>query len=324
MRKTSRFLNSEGPSARTIHPTIEPVTAALIAGGVGLAGVLSQGKSKRPPAFSFRDIPLQPGERAWGGIGNANLQGGWQENLGYGPGGGGNVHGALSRAAGIGSLYDYLGYQEGRAANQQGRQDLLGLFGGVHNNLQPTINQGRGAEGELAAMLGVPGADGRRQPYDLGQLAQTPGFQFQQEWGMRALENSAVGSALSGNQAREALNFGQGLASNYFNQRVTDLGLVADRGVHAQGNYANAGAAFGGLFGQQSFNLQDLARQHGTRQSETITDLGSSQTNLELARATGESNQNIAYLNARAQERAAKTAGIASIFSAGTKALAGG
>jgi hypothetical protein len=136
----------------------------------------------------------------------------------------------------------------------------------------------------LSGMTRDPTGTGIGAPYDLGQLGtpdlgsfapyqfkQDPGYQFRLNEGMRGLENSAAarGGLLSGGFARDALSYGQDMASqeymNVYNRlaNIAGIGQVGYQGalgatgaagqqmVGAAGGIGNAGAYRGqGYMGQ--------------------------------------------------------------------------
>jgi hypothetical protein len=147
---------------------------------------------------------------------------------------------------------------------QVGERGIREFWGKAKAVLQPIIRQGRFASDEMASMLGIPDSQGRRRPYDTRMLEQTPGYQWRFEQGGKALSNQAVGNALSGEQVKEAIGFGQGLASQYFNDRVQQLGVLAGYGANAAGQQAQLATNVGGqLAGLASWRGGALSEAHG-------------------------------------------------------------
>jgi hypothetical protein len=114
-----------------------------------------------------------------------------------------------------------------RATDLQGQQ-----FQQTQRNLMPYMNTGEAGNTRLAEMLGIggnPNADGygslnqqfQAQPMD---FYKDPGYQFQLDQGMHALQNSqaAKDGVLSGAALKDLIGFNQGMANtayqNYFDR----------------------------------------------------------------------------------------------------------
>ena len=74
----------------------------------------------------------------------------------------------------------------------------------------------------------------------------TPGYEFQRDQGLAAIDNSAAsrGNVFSGATMKAAQTFGQGLANQEYNNFLNRITGVASGGQAAAGNAANAGANF--------------------------------------------------------------------------------
>jgi len=79
----------------------------------------------------------------------------------------------------------------------------------------------------------------------------TPGYDFQLQQGMDALQSTAAGrrNLLSGATIQAAQGFGQGLANQEYGNYLARLGGMAQGGQSAAGNMAAAGANFGAQAG---------------------------------------------------------------------------
>lgn len=79
-----------------------------------------------------------------------------------------------------------------------------------------------------------------------GGFQETPGYQFQLGRGMDALNssNAARGNLLSGANIAGAMQFGQGLASQEYNNYLNRLQGIGQQGQAAAGNQAAAGQAY--------------------------------------------------------------------------------
>lgn len=152
--------------------------------------------------------------------------------------------------------------------------------------LLPIIEQGNYANDEIASMLGIRNSKGDVVPFDLSVLEETPGYQFQLEQGSRAVENSAVGQRLSGAQVKAQEEFGQGLAAQYFDRRIQQLGLLGTQGTDAAQSLAqaatSAGANAGQVFSAQGAQLSSVYNNQGNNLANIYSSGGESLANLAL------------------------------------------
>lgn len=150
------------------------------------------------------------------------------------------------------------------AANQmamykQTRSDLLpfmqggaGAFAGL-SGLAPGMTQNLGSsQNMLANLLGLNGGNPQSM---LSSLEQTPGYQFAFGQGEQALDRSAAsrGLLLSGGQVKDATNYGQGMASQLYQQTIGNLTGYGQNQFSNLSNMANLGenaAAQSGAQGQ--------------------------------------------------------------------------
>lgn len=111
------------------------------------------------------------------------------------------------------------------AAAEQARQ-----FDLIRADLAPFREQGVNALNQFAGSI-------------LGPLEATPGFQFQLEQGVNALDRSAAarGKLLSGQQLKGVTEFGQSLANLEVNNQLNRLASLAGIGQSA----TTSGGAFG-------------------------------------------------------------------------------
>lgn len=173
--------------------------------------------------------------------------------------------------------------------------------------LAPTIQQGGFASDEQARMLGIKDSSGKINEFDPSIIEDTPGFKFQQEWGQRGVENSAIGRQLSGQSAMEIADYNQGLASQYFNTRYDQLGTMADRGAQGSatlaqlyGNaggqaanvYGTAGGNAGSMYGNLGTNLADLRVSAAGTRANLLTSAMNTLANLGLSGVNAQTSQN--------------------------------
>jgi len=157
---------------------------------------------------------------------------------------------------GLGSLFGGLfganassqASQQYIKALQQAQQWMQGQEQQGLQNYQPFLNAGQGAVGTLSSLLGTPG-QGLLQPWTgtfqaptAAQAEATPGYQFQLQQGLGALQNSAAGrgSLLSGRTLADLNNYAQGVAStnyqNVFNNALTQYQTSYNSFLNNQNN----------------------------------------------------------------------------------------
>ena len=155
-------------------------------------------------------------------------------------------------------------------------------------NLTSLINPQLGAPGSLMTPFLTP-----FQAPTAAQAAQYPGYQFQQQQGMQALQNSAAarGDLLSGNFAQGAEQLGQNLAQsdygNVYNQALQQYQL-------AQNNSTNIFNRLADISGMGQTSLQQIANtgtaaagQVGNTLSNTSALMGQDIQNAGAATASG-------------------------------------
>ena len=172
------------------------------------------------------------------------------------------------------------------------------FFAIADTKLEPFREQGLIAGDELASMLGIPNSDGVLVPYDSEKLRQTPGYEFMFQEGQTAVERSAVGTKLSGAQAKEQTMFGQGLAEKFFGNQVGYLSDLHKTGAQAAGDLAQAavstGAGIGQTYDQQGTNLSNIYSKQGAQLSGVYTAGAEAQASLIGSLATHQANSAIA------------------------------
>jgi hypothetical protein len=176
---------------------------------------------------------------------------------------------------------------------------------GITGNLQPFVGLGQQSANALANLLAPGGALAQTAytPFTAptaAQAAQQPGYQFQLQQGLAALQNSAAarGGLLSTGTAKNLENYAQGLAS-------TNYGNLYNQALQAyQTNFQN----------QQQLANQQYQRLFGTTQlgAQTGTSLGGLQQTGANALSNiymGGAGQIGQYLAGAGQAQAAGTLG---------------
>jgi hypothetical protein len=145
-------------------------------------------------------------------------------------------------------------------------------FQQMQGNLQPYMQLGSSTIPQLQQLLGSGRLNGQFSfNPTMDQLEQTPGYQFTQQQGNKALDNAmaAKGLSLSGAQLKGLDQFNTGLASNTFQQQYenalnnyrTNYGTAADQynrlsGLVGLGQNAAAGVGNAGL--QTASNMGNM------------------------------------------------------------------
>lgn len=162
--------------------------------------------------------------------------------------------GALAAGASVVSSQSAAGAQ--KSAAQQASNTQLGMFNTTQANLSPFIQAGNTAQNQLSAQLPSLTA-----PVSMtqAQLEQTPGYQFQLNQGLKAINNEASASGVTGNALTSAAQYGTGLAnSNYqqqFQNQVTNQTNAYNRLLGVAGLGENAAAGLGNNAVQTGSNI---------------------------------------------------------------------
>ena len=173
--------------------------------------------------------------------------------------------------------------QQAQALEQKNANQALGLQQGAQGqsqaNLSPYVQSGQMALGRLNAM----------QPFSAPtaqQAAETPGYQFQLQQGLKALQNSAAarGGLLSGGTSKAINDYAQGqAASNYGNTYNRALQTY-------QTNFGNQYSLAGQGLGAAT-NLSSLGQQNANASSGVLENSANAQAqaleNQGAARASG-------------------------------------
>lgn len=165
-------------------------------------------------------------------------------------------------AAGIGAIGSLFGGLFGSGASEQAANEYIAAlqqaqsqvsqYGGKATNyLEPYANLGNTGVMQLSSLLGTP-RQGLLQPWNqqftaptAAQAEQQPGYQFQLQQGLNALQNSAAGqgSLLTGRTLANLNNYAQGTASqnyqNVFNNALTQYQSAYNTFQNNQNNTYN-------------------------------------------------------------------------------------
>lgn len=136
----------------------------------------------------------------------------------------------------------------------------------AEERLAPFANVGQGAVTTLGQLFGINAEGQQTGNADFSNFFESPDYEFARGEGIKALEfsNAAKGQLNSGNNMRDLMQFGQGLATqnfgNYFNRllQLSNLGANAASGQAQQiGNQGQAQAS--GIVGSANAINQGLS-----------------------------------------------------------------
>lgn len=106
-----------------------------------------------------------------------------------------------------------------------------------------------------------------------GGFQQSPGYQFQMDQGVRALEGSAAagGNVRSGATMKAMNQFGQGLANQEYGTYMNRLTGMAQMGQAAAGNQATAGANYAAGAGNAYGNMGNAQSAGAIAQGNAVS-----------------------------------------------------
>lgn len=168
----------------------------------------------------------------------------------------------------VGSLFggagSYLGGQSAKSNDLTGYNYLTGQRPQLGPGVIGYVNTGNKANTQSADLLGLNGPEAADQASPaFGNYLNSGGYKFQLDQGQKAITGSAAARGIlnSGSTAKALMKFGQGLASNYFNDYLNQTNASANRGLTAANEIGTAGTqggtaagtamsnGIGGLFG---------------------------------------------------------------------------
>lgn len=205
-----------------------------------------------------------------------------------------NIVGGIlgANAASNASSAEVQGAQTAQNLEQQNQQQAekfqTGVWTGTQQAEQPYQAVGATGANNLANIINTP-----FQAPTAAQAEATPGYQFNLEQGTRAIdENAAANGTLMTGQTGTALEqYGQGLASNYYQQAynnalntyMTNYGTAmggAQLGLSSTGQLASAGQAAAG-------GMTNLALTGGAQQAQQVNNAAAARASGYLGEAAG-------------------------------------
>lgn len=164
-------------------------------------------------------------------------------------------------------------------------------------NYQPFLNTGQAASNTLGQLMSTPG-EGLLKGWDktftaptAAEAAATPGYKFQLQQGLDAMQNSAAGKGnlLSGRALADLNNYAQGVAStnyqNVFNNAFTQYQSAYNTFLNNQNNAynrlmgtagmgLNAAGGMGNLMTNFGGDIASLMGQQGAAQAQGTMAMG--------------------------------------------------
>ena len=214
--KVANILKTVAPIAASFIPGIGPLAAAGIGAGIGalggggLKGALLGGITSGAGNYLGAGNALS----SLGSSGSSGLSSAATKLAGSG---GGMLSGAMSPGIGAGlssfakPAADLFGAYKASEAQDDTEKRLLEAQGRSEAALSPFLANGTAANQQLSNNL--------TEGFNPGDLTQDPGYQFNLNQGMDAMnkKQAATGNYYSGAALKEAQTFGQGLADNTYN-----------------------------------------------------------------------------------------------------------
>lgn len=171
-----------------------------------------------------------------------------------------NAGNTLAKAAGQAS-------QSQLAAGSQAQGDISNEINTAGQTLSPYTSLGQNAAGQLNNQLGSL-TQGWNQTFSAptaAQAAQTPGYQFQLQQGLNALQNSAAarGGLLSSGTSKNLLNYANGLASTNYQNTFGNALQAYDTNQNTYNT--NRNTAYGMLTGATQLGQNAAESQNATQ-----------------------------------------------------------
>jgi len=216
------------------------LSGALLGGAGGYVGaggnVPGLGSVGKSGSLTAEGVPI-PGRKPTGILGGASKAASQVSQAGGAPsgllGGSGNMLGNTLRAGAAG-----YSQQQTEEANEEIRRRLLQAQGKAEGALQPFYDTGQQANEQLSQLMQDPSS-----------VQESPAYNFRVEEGERALRNqlAASGMSQSGAAMRRALELGQQMGSQEYDNQFNRLQGVGQQGAMAAGDMANLYRDTGGV-----------------------------------------------------------------------------
>lgn len=147
----------------------------------------------------------------------------------------------------FGDIAGYIGSEDAEDAQYAADREAQGRIERGIKNYDPYMQNFSGAAGALGRLYGTDGL-----PADLSGFTASPAYQFRVGEGQKAIERSAAakGGLYSGAAGKALTDYGQSAASQEFDNYVSRLFGISDRGMNAAGSVGNL------LTGQSAIDQQ--------------------------------------------------------------------
>ena len=169
-------------------------------------------------------------------------------------------------------------YKAARGDLNRGLRDLRYSRGRSRSALQPMIGESDSARMRQMGLLGIAGGDKN------ARLEQSEGYKFRQEEAMRGAERglAGTGGSRSGRAAIELQERAQGLAAQYFDTHMGQLGQFAQAGIGARNNLAGLEQGYGNSMAQGQAGLAGLTSDYGRNRADIATQYGLNKAGQKL------------------------------------------
>lgn len=181
----------------------------------------------------------------------------------------------------------------------QGINTLSGMYDQSRSGFQPYAQGGLESFNNLNSMVNSGQFNNPKFSFNPQDLQNTPGYQFQLQQGLGAIQNSAAarGGVLGGNTLHDMTKFSQGLADTTYQNQFNNA--LQGYNANVQGNQQNynnlAGLAqYGPQIAQQ---MATLGSQYGNNiaglqagQGQSLADLYTGSGNIKAAGRVGQAN----------------------------------
>jgi len=240
-----------------------PLIAALVGGGASLIGARIGAKASREAAAAETQVAQQNRRDARQATDTSLSE----------------FDTALEAA--LGHLSGAAGQADAGYAEAQGYQ-------------QPYAEAGGRSLSELMDAMGLNGAEASAGA--LSRFTAGPGYQFQMDQGTRAIDRSAAsrGGLYSGRTGMALTEYGQGLANQEWNNRLSQLAGLAGAGQTAAGNLSNLavgrGSTAGNYAGATADALLGAAGNRANIRSGGLSAMMNANSNIGAAQASGINN----------------------------------
>ena len=169
-------------------------------------------------------------------------------------------------------------YKTARGDLQQGLRELRYSRGRSRSALQPMIDESDSTRLRQMGLLGIAGGDKN------ARLEQSEGYKFRMEEAMRGAERglAGVGGSRSGRAAIELQERAQGLAQQYFDTHMGQLGRFSQAGIGARNDLAGLEQGYGNSMAQGQAGLAGLTSDYGRNRADIATQYGQDKAGQKL------------------------------------------